>query len=213
LGGKKDEEPIDALSARFPARLIRQVEKRGKSLDYIPGSAIIARLNEVFGTDWNYEILKLDIGQAWVVARARITYPGGHKDGVGGAQIKMRRDGNGPVDVSDDAKAATTDALKRCAMLLGVGLHLYSDGDTDNGPGYRDDRPPPRQEDRRERPANSSPGTNGRSASGPPGGECDQCGHEIPTTVASYSRREFGRYLCRPCQDDERRASPAGRGY
>jgi hypothetical protein len=34
-----------------------------------------------------------------------------------------------PISLADDFKAAATDSIKKCASLLGVGLHLY----TDNG--------------------------------------------------------------------------------
>ncbi|MBW2014490.1 MAG: hypothetical protein JRI69_12010 [Deltaproteobacteria bacterium] len=30
------------------------------------------------------------------------------------------------VSLADDLKAAATDAIKKCATLMGVGLHLYS---------------------------------------------------------------------------------------
>jgi len=30
------------------------------------------------------------------------------------------------VSLTDDSKAATTDAQKKCATMLGIGLHLYN---------------------------------------------------------------------------------------
>ena len=37
------------------------------------------------------------------------------------------------VSLADDLKAATTDALKKCATLFGVGLHLYAEKPPTNG--------------------------------------------------------------------------------
>ena len=34
------------------------------------------------------------------------------------------------VSLADDLKSAATDALKKCATLLGIGLHLYADKPT-----------------------------------------------------------------------------------
>ena len=39
----------------------------------------------------------------------------------------------------------------------------------------------------------------------PVGTGCEECGVEIPENVADYSRRHYGRYLCRECQRKEPR--------
>lgn len=44
----------------------------------------------------------------------------------------------------------------------------------------------------------------------PVGTGCEECGVEIPENVADYSRRHYGRYLCRECQRKEPR-SPANK--
>jgi hypothetical protein len=44
---------------------------------------------------------------------------------------------NAIVSLGDDLKAAATDALKKCATLFGVGLHLYFDD------GAKQAAPPP----------------------------------------------------------------------
>ena len=58
------------------------------------------------------------------------------------------------ISLADDLKAAATDALKKAATLLGVGLHLYA--------GAKPSHPNPTQSNTtNNRPANSGNGGNG----------------------------------------------------
>jgi hypothetical protein len=61
------------------------------------------------------------------------------------SQITRKKDSGEVISLGDDLKAAATDALKKAATLLGVGLHLYSEEtrqqpvngpDHPGGPGY-----------------------------------------------------------------------------
>src|SRR5205085_662824 len=50
------------------------------------------------------------------------------KTQFGGAEIKRHASGprsGRPLSIADDYKAAASDALKKCASLLGIGLDLY----------------------------------------------------------------------------------------
>src|SRR5205823_7928980 len=68
-----------------------------------------------------------------VIVEARLTVrtPGGQtivKTQFGGAEIKRHASGSRsgrPLSIADDYKAAASDALKKCASLLGIGLDLY----------------------------------------------------------------------------------------
>lgn len=55
------------------------------------------------------------------------------KEQWGGATIKRYSSTKTIISLGDDIKAATTDSLKKCASLLGIGLHLY---DKDEGSTY-----------------------------------------------------------------------------
>lgn len=55
------------------------------------------------------------------------------KEQWGGASIKRYSSTKTIISLGDDIKAATTDSLKKCASLLGIGLHLY---DKDEGSTY-----------------------------------------------------------------------------
>ena len=105
---------------------------------YIPPAPIIRRLNEVFGHDWDFEPawwgLSPDNRAVLVQGRLTVHYwaqdPGGgwHRVPVTKSQYGMafcKLNNNCYWDFGKDLKAAATDALRKCATLLGVGLHLY----------------------------------------------------------------------------------------
>ena len=43
----------------------------------------------------------------------------------GSQKIKRSRSSGTPLDIGFDLKGASTDALKKCASLIGVGLYLW----------------------------------------------------------------------------------------
>jgi hypothetical protein len=57
----------------------------------------------------------------------RLTAEGIVKNQFGSSQITRNKKTGDLVSLGDDLKAAATDALKKAATLLGVGLHLYVD--------------------------------------------------------------------------------------
>lgn len=122
------------LSEPFPREMERSVSKSGRSLTYIPISEVIARLNKVVGlANWSSEIISIgrDATDAdWVVAHVRLTVIIDgvtiSKDGVGGQQVKYTKAGK-ILDLGDEFKGAMSDALKKAAQQLGVGLYLARD--------------------------------------------------------------------------------------
>ena len=111
------------LSRPFPQSLVKQ--KPGKfSAAYVEHSVIVQRLLEVVGP-YTFTVDKL------------ITNPDGQVSGCF-ATLECMVDGEfvtiteiGDVEHpgannGSSAKSASSDALKRCAMRLGVGLHLWS---------------------------------------------------------------------------------------
>lgn len=128
---------FDSLSEPFAPGVEKQLKKGGTSLTYIPVSEVITRLNRVLGVDmWSYEIVSCDrdsLDPDWVVAHVRLkatfvptdTSPqlDVTKDGVGGQKIKRTKSGD-IVDLGDEMKGAVSDALKKAAQHLGVGLYL-----------------------------------------------------------------------------------------
>lgn len=123
-----------SLNEPFPQEVERQLKKSGTYLTYIPVSEVITRLNNVLGFDgWSYEIIKCErdtLDPDFIVAHVRMeVFPSGErfvsvsKDGFGGQKIKRTKNGD-IVDLGDEFKGAVSDALKKAAQALGVGLYL-----------------------------------------------------------------------------------------
>jgi hypothetical protein len=122
------------------------------TVDYIEGNSVIDRLNEaVTPLGWSYQIIDTDyirdadnpsrLTEVMRTGRLILYTPWGDvfKEQSGSANIKYtdektfnsatnRNEPTGrkvPVSVAEDAKAAATDALKKCATLFGVYNHGY----------------------------------------------------------------------------------------
>jgi hypothetical protein len=121
----------------FYAELSREFDvtysdvRGGVSLTYITGEQVIRRLNEVLGVDgWQFVILQNSIhaeaDEAWVLGELIATIDGHEvrKQQFGSQKLKRSRSTGAPLDIGFDMKGASTDALKKCATMIGVGLYL-----------------------------------------------------------------------------------------
>ncbi len=115
------------LTRSFPPEAIKQRQGQGgKMLSYLETHTVIARLNE--GCDaWSFEVIEHQILDEEVIVVAKLTADGIVKMAFGGSSVTRDRDGR-PISIADDLKAAGSDALKKAASLLGVGLELYGGG-------------------------------------------------------------------------------------
>jgi hypothetical protein len=131
---KIENERIQAeLSEPFPPEMERELRKGGTTLVYIPVSEVIARLNRIFGIHgWSSEIIRCErdaLDPDFIVAHVRLNvhiddnFRMVQKDGFGGQKIKRTKQGD-IVDLGDEFKGAVSDALKKAAQQLGVGLYL-----------------------------------------------------------------------------------------
>lgn len=120
------------LSEQFPQEMERSLNKGGAHLTYIPISEVINRLNKVLGVDrWSFTVIKCERDATdpdFVVAHVRLEYNISEfasiiRDGIGGQKIKRTKQG-GIVDLGDEFKGAISDALKKAAQTMGVGLYL-----------------------------------------------------------------------------------------
>lgn len=118
-----------SLQEPFPPEMLRF--NKAKGLTYIPISEVIARLNRVLGIEnWSYEVVRAwrePDHPDWCLAHVRLSVEIGRKtvvrDGYGGQQVKYKKTGD-VVDLGDEFKGAVSDALKKAAQSLGVGLEL-----------------------------------------------------------------------------------------
>ena len=123
------------LEKPFDAHQIKQREGNfGKTLDYIEGHAVIQRLNDGFETDWSFIIIKHEIIKETdeVIVQGELSAGSIKKSQFGSSRITRARNTGDMVSLADDLKAAATDSLKKCATMLGIGLHLYNKDDGNN---------------------------------------------------------------------------------
>jgi len=129
-----DEAQVDFLLQRTPKNEIKMRQGRGGlQFAYVEHGYVTERLNLVFGFNWDFEIMDKQILEDEVIVEAKLTVrtPRGQtivKTQFGGAEIKRHASGpkmGRPLSIADDYKAAGSDALKKCASLLGIGLDLY----------------------------------------------------------------------------------------
>jgi hypothetical protein len=126
----------EILERKFePGQIKQRKGPGGTILDYIETPSVINRLNEAFDGDWSYDIDEFEQNDGQVVVLGKLTAGGITKMQFGSKTVMTGKDGN-PISIGDDLKAAASDALKKCATLMGVGLHLYSDDEVPtNGDG------------------------------------------------------------------------------
>jgi hypothetical protein len=120
---------------------------------YHDGEQYISWLNYTLGEEgWSFRILEQgrdeDGDEMWCLGELTVVIwdhdPNDEgfirhtvvKQDFGAQQIKRLRSNGLPKSIGDDRKAAATDALKRCARLLGIGLYLWEKGDPADTP-YR----------------------------------------------------------------------------
>lgn len=134
---------------RFPKAICEQFDQRFEKDDirqdahlsgdnfrpkYPAPAALIRRLNEVFGHLWSYEIIRIwntaDNSQVLVHCRLSVHSVVSDqvitttKDGIGMCILKHAPNGEGYVNYGYDAKAASTDALRKAATQFGVSLNF-----------------------------------------------------------------------------------------
>ncbi|MCK5230630.1 MAG: hypothetical protein KAR13_10215 [Desulfobulbaceae bacterium] len=104
----------------------------GNTLDFIEGHSVIQRLNDSFEGNWSFEVQSHEIfyetGEVMVLGK--LIAEDIIKTQFGVSRITKTKDTGEIISIGDDLKAAATDALKKTATQLGVGLHLYAGKDT-----------------------------------------------------------------------------------
>lgn len=121
---KKINEPT-------PKEEIKHRKGRGEaSFAYVRTSYIINRLNEIFHHLWDFKVIEQQIGkeQIWVKGELKVWLSPTFfivKEAYGGSDIKRDKISNEIIDIADDLKAAASDALKKCASLLGIASDVY----------------------------------------------------------------------------------------
>ena len=118
-----DQDHLRVLSRPFTDIKTRP-GRSGQAMSYIEGYLVVLRLNEAFVGDWSFKVLEHEVREGEVIVLGELRAGDLVKQAFGGSEVTRNREGKA-VSLADDLKAAATDALKKAATLLGVGLHLY----------------------------------------------------------------------------------------
>ncbi len=129
--GRGKVKSREILEKKFPEKEVKtRLGREGQEVYYLETASVIRRLNEAWEGDWSFEVkdkgIDREAGCVWVLGR--LTCGGVVKEQFGSKIISLSSDG-AMVDLGSDLKAATSDALKKCATLLGVGIYLYEEED------------------------------------------------------------------------------------
>lgn len=114
--------------------------KGGGEWTYIKTSYVRKVLDSVFGFNWSFDI-DTSLGEAFEIAKltkvcvvkgtltCRIKEDGQwvelKKTQFGRSEVKFKKNSQELLDFGNDMKAATSDALKKCASLFGIGADVY----------------------------------------------------------------------------------------
>ena len=120
------EQPFDSK------HILQRKGSYGQMLDYIPAHLVIQRLNDSLDGEWSFEVCEYTQLEDEVVVLGKLTAGGVVKQQFGNSKITRAKDTGEIISIGDDIKSAASDALKKSATLLGVGLHLYGELATAN---------------------------------------------------------------------------------
>jgi len=120
---------VAIVSQTTPRELIKKRKGRsGKTYDYLPHVHVARKLNEAFNHQWNFETKPIfqfcNDKELTVKGRLTIYCPNGQtiiKEQFGQQDLLNQ------MPLGDALKGAASDALKKCASLLGIALDLYGD--------------------------------------------------------------------------------------
>ena len=116
---------------KLAAPFARTFKKPPHNLEYITGEQVVSRLNEELGFDgWTFLVREHGeneesdsvwvLGELTVIREDRVIT----KQQFGSQEHNRTKDSKKIIDYGFDLKGAATDALKKCATLIGVGLYL-----------------------------------------------------------------------------------------
>jgi len=113
-----------------PEQIKQRAGNFGQTLSYIEGWAVIQRLNQAFDGHWSFHVESYEVQESEVIVLGNLIAAGITKTQFGSSTITRAKNSGDIISLADDLKAAATDALKKCATLFGVGLHLYSNSES-----------------------------------------------------------------------------------
>jgi len=126
-----NDAQITVLTQATPPELVHQRKGRGGQIfDFLPHEEVTRILNNAFGHAWTTEVKQFGIiegAETWVLLRLTIRTEHGdiYKEQFGQQDYLKNKQGEIVMSTGDCLKGAVSDALTKCASLLGIGLDLY----------------------------------------------------------------------------------------
>jgi hypothetical protein len=131
-----NKEQLNFLLGKTPAtHIYTRPGKGGGTWKFVTGTYVKKVLNSIFGWDWDFEIVSFDVNMAakQAIVHGKLTCRANGatviKQQFGRADIKLRKADQAPLDLGNDLKAASTDALKKCASELGIASDVYGESE------------------------------------------------------------------------------------
>lgn len=129
-----DKKALDVLTRPLPKEKIqKRPGKAGMEFSYITPDFVIDTLNEAFEGQWSTKIVSSTLYENVAVVGLELEVPTEnhgtiHKQQFGSCEITRG------LGTGEAFKGAASDALKKCATLLGLGLELYKDDELPSNP-------------------------------------------------------------------------------
>lgn len=122
---------LQTLLKKTPSVYIKErPAKGGGTWKFVSGGYFRKVLNMMFGWDWDFEIKDKQVIFNQVIVEGRLTVRSNGttvvKEQIGKKEIMFKKGTQDPLDIGNDFKAATTDALKKCAAELGIAADVYN---------------------------------------------------------------------------------------
>lgn len=139
-GNSLNAKQLQHILKKTPEQFVKKrPAKGGGQWSYVTGGYIKKCLNLMFGWDWDFEIMSEQILHGEVIVKGRITCRTGGKQIVkmqyGNKEIMYKKQSAEeaqkgldriPLSIGNDLKAASTDALKKCAAEIGIAADVYN---------------------------------------------------------------------------------------
>lgn len=206
------ERQVVKLVQRTPPKYVLKRKGRGGSFDYVPIAYFRRVLNYTFGWNWEFKIVKQEtfgiIGKdkwAQVITTGELTVKDdkGHsitKGDNGKADIKYMKDSTIPMDIGNDFKGSVSDCIKRCCVQLGIASDVYGGAEFKEDTGreiVEHQQAPATKVHPTVAPQPVAQKGQIIDPDGNPAWPCVKCGDPISTQTADYSKKMFGKHLCK----------------
>jgi len=128
------EQSINVITRPLPHdKVKKRPGKAGMEFSYITPDFVIETLNEAFNFDWNTRLVYQNMHDNVAVVGLELSVPSDGQSRVIKQQFGSCEVTRG-LGVGEAFKGAASDALKKCATLLGLGLELYQSDEAPGGP-------------------------------------------------------------------------------